>query len=222
MRFLFAVLFACLIAAPTQAQVVEEAPFMTLNCAKATVNYIDISPNGLYLLIGLNEYAELWDLSKEKRVRVIEHEPGGGSKMVYYAKFSPDGETIMTIDHKGKRLFWETASGKKVGQKGNLGNEWIPSPQILKTDYGLHVGNSASGKFYLQTEADHPKTTGVVAKSGKRSTVKFYDPDGEVLQTLTFEKVKDVLHQFPVFFYAEEGWFITGNDKGNVLFYKMK
>jgi len=215
--FLLLMCFALL----TSAQIVISPPYMTLKCAKSNVMAVSISPKGNVIGIGLSEYAELWDIDKEKKLFVLKHETPGGVKAACHISFSPNGEYVATVDFKGKRKVW---SVKKGAEDKYLKNhiEWLPEPDFVKNTLGLKMANSGFDQFYTQKEADHPKDKDIVAKSTKTSTVEFHNTaDGAIEQELTFPNTKNRLHLYPVYFDDYGDIFITGSDQGEVYFYKI-
>ncbi len=207
-----------LFTSTTFAQVVSSTPEKTFQCGKSRVTCFAVSPRGDQLLIGLGEYAELWDIDKGKRIYVFKHEEQG-IKSIYHVMFNDNGEFAVTIDLKGKRKVWDVKSGKerkRIYDKDIV--SWLIKDREVKA-LGLSMKNTEFEYYYLQKEAAHPSAK-VTAKGVKGGTVQFVGEDGKSLQDIKDPDNRDKQHIPPCFF--DGGYFITGTDKGVVNFYKAQ
>ena len=199
-----------------QAQVVSSEPTKTIKGLKSRVTYIQYTPKEDKVVAGFETYAAAFDLGKGKKTATFEHDYNG-VKAVYYCAFDGNGDHLLTIDAKGKKRFWEMASGKlaKVNAKNNFG----PDPREIIA-LGLKSGNSESDYFYTQKEVDLPGKK-VKAKAGKRGVISFVNTEtGDVLQKITLPN-SDPFHMPPCYISPDGAYFVTGTDKGELLFYSI-
>lgn len=214
-------LFLAVLSLLNVAQVVEKDPYMTFNCSKSPVFYISLSPKGNVAAIGLMEYAELWDIDKQKRMAILKHEPREGGKTVNYIKFNDNGEYVCTVDYKGKRQVWDVKTGK-LDKDIKTHNKWIPDPKSLRSEFEFKINNSDFDRYYVQQESKHPNSANIIAKTTKKASIEFHNTtDGAIEQEITFENLRDRQHRPPVYFDDFGSFFATGSDQGEVRFYKI-
>ncbi len=87
---------------------------------------------------GLEHYKmKLWDIAKGKLVSTLVHDPGE-SRIVSYAKFSPDGQTLVSTSPDGRVWLWRAKDGTKTrswkvgeGSLGTLELVFSPDSKIL-------------------------------------------------------------------------------------------
>jgi hypothetical protein len=206
----FTLATACVI----QAQAVLEPVTRTIQCEKAEVLFLAIAPKGDRLLVGTDKGADVMDLGTGKRVYHLDFMEDN-SEAVYYGLFNENGEYVMLAGFTGKREIWDMKNGEKEG--GNLANfPWMPNSLAMKK-LNLKVGNSPFDRYYQQESATHGDLT---AQADKNGTISFVGKDGASVQTLLFPENKDPQHRSPCLFHGTE--FITGTDKGKVLFYTLR
>jgi hypothetical protein len=195
------------------AQAVLEPAARTIQCTKAAVTCLAVSPKGDRLLVGLDDGADLIDLTTGKRQYHFAFDEDG-STAVYHAIFNENGEYVMLAGFTGKRRVFDVKTGE---QDRNLAPfKWLPNSLALKA-LGLKTGNSPFDRYYQQEEARRGEIT---AKADKDGSVVFTGADGAAVQTLSFPGNKDVHHRAPCLFH--EGSFITGTDNGKVIFYTLR
>jgi len=201
------------LAGVLQAQAVLEPAARTLQCTKAEVTCLAVSPKGDRLLVGMDDGADLIDLNTGKRQYHFDFEEDG-STAVYHAIFNENGEYVMLAGFTGKRRVFDVKTGQ---QDRNIAPyKWLPNSLALKA-LGLKTGNSPFDRYYQQAEASHGEFT---AKADKDGAVVFTRKDGAAVQTLRFPENKDTHHRAPCLFH--DGSFITGTDNGRVLFYTLR
>lgn len=204
---------ALTLAGALTAQAVLEPPARTIQCTKAAVTCLAMSPKGDQLLVGLDDGADLIDLTTGRRRYHLDFQEDG-STAVYHAIFNDNGEYVMLAGFTGKRRVFDVKNGE---QDRNLAPfKWLPTAAALKV-LGLKTGNTPFDRYYQQQEARHGEIT---AKADRDGAVVFTGADGAAVQTLRFPGNKDVHHRAPCLFHA--GAFITGTDNGRVLFYTLR
>ncbi|MBI3462346.1 MAG: redoxin domain-containing protein, partial [Planctomycetes bacterium] len=84
--------------------------------ARVNVGMFDLSPDGKTLALVGSVYENdkgrpvvlLWDLASNQERLLIDLGDGGVNLLAY----SPDGRTMVSVDHEGKARFWDPRSGK--------------------------------------------------------------------------------------------------------------
>jgi WD40 repeat protein len=194
---------------------------------------LDFSPDDLTLLSGSNDQtARLWSVAEGKPLRSFAHYDRGSGENVTRAVFSPDGNIVATVGRLGHvgAIFWETATGKRLGSLPGASYEVRFSPDGLTIAYGagnsVHLWDVQKRQDIRVLRGSAPLHAMVLSHSGK--TLATGDNEGTIRFWLTQEGRMHRMwegHKARVTtlaFSSDDAWLLSGGEDGAVSLWSVE
>jgi WD40 repeat protein len=186
----------------------------TFECGSVSIFDFSVSPDGKSVVAGCNNNLQLWDLTTNERLDILEASTKQGLENyyqhIYGCSYSPDGQRIAAVDAEGLKV-WDAVSRKEVASQkvsGMIDCTFSPDGSVLVTvsgeeqserrsridfwdAYGLkHLGLLSDKLYYVRSIAFSPDGSKLVSAGGKHEQYLIWNGVRNELRWDSFGELK--------------------------------
>jgi WD40 repeat protein len=168
----------------------------------ADVRTVAYSPDGTLLVSGRTSGTlRVWSCAEHHLLREL----GDSNIPIYLVNFRADGRRLLSVDRKGKAIWWDTLTWQAVhtytvgvealrGPEGDLASAVSPDGRLLvfgSRTGALHWLNGETGEVLATTSTAHRQTVGGIAfsKDGEQAASGAYDGTAAVWDPSSYQLI---------------------------------
>lgn len=182
------------------SQTGEYIPDGEFPAGDASVDAIDISPDGTLLASNSENSIILWDIKTRTKIRTLRGHLG----LVYFLRFSPDGKHLVSSSVDDHAMIWNVADGKAIHRlDGDGGTMWraafSPDGSRIATaqdDGSVILWDVTSGRKIRRFSEAHEQGVRYLefTPDGKHLLTSSADRTAAILEIATGKRLLQVVH----------------------------